>query len=216
MFSQISILALKVYPKGLINLRWLINKPRFTEVFAIVWLVTLVALLYLLFWRQITVFDHQQTYTNENASSHLIPLSKFVGEQNTPIQKIQVVHFLDPNCPCYKFAKKYVTQLIKSSTETVSHNVYLKSNDPHWFENDIATTVLTSIQNSLFSTSIASSPATLIIGKEFDNVAYFGPHNDGAVCGQGKGYVPLVINNLQHGFNPEFMNTEAVGCFCKW
>ncbi len=72
------------------------------------------------------------------------------------------------------------------------------------------------MQNSLFSTSIASSPATLIIGKEFDDVAYFGPHNDGTVCGQGKGYVPLVINNLQNGFNPEFMNTEAVGCFCKW
>lgn len=184
--------------------------------FLSVWLVSIIAVFWVLFWQQIVVFDRHQDYSKDTANLNLITLSGFVQDHKQSAHDIQVAHFLDPQCPCYRFAKTYVKQLVEEYSEQVSHTIYLKSADRYWQDEGIDSVVLDNQQNQILSTSITASPAVIIIAKNDPKTAYFGPHSDGVVCGQGTGYVPLVINNLQHEFNPEFINTDTISCNCQW
>ena len=62
---------------------------------------------------------------------------------------------------------------------------------------------------------VPATPALLMFSQQFDSISYIGPHTDGLICGQGANNQRLVLNNLNNGFNPEFINYGGKGCFCS-
>lgn len=180
------------------------------------WVILLLGLFWVLFWRQISVFDPDGMYTTANAEQYVRRVKEQVEDRISVSESIVITHFLDPKCPCYRFAKVYVTQLIEADHPNIYHQISLKEDDHYWADKNVVYSTLSHSEMQYLAQIVPSTPAVLITSSEHSSVSYFGPHSDGILCGQGKGYVPMVVNNLRHGFNPNNINMQTVGCFCTW
>lgn len=109
-----------------------------------------------------------------------------------------VVHFVDAQCPCTRFATPHVEALnarLGPSVRKISINATdLLADNFSW---------------------IPASPAVAIWDGQGE-LAYVGPHSEGAFCGQGEDLVARVMRQLNEGRNPRWLNNEAIGCFCPW
>lgn len=163
------------------------------------WLIAIIVLLWLAavaygFW--LYEWQWQSRFENRHASFDL-------ARQPTPPVALTpgealVVHFVDPHCPCTRFATPHIEALdarLDPSVRTM--RIY-------------ATEVLADNM-----TWIPASPAVAIWDGQGE-LAYVGPHSDGAFCGQGEDLVARVMQQLQNGQNPQWLNNEAIGCFCPW
>ncbi|MGH1486498.1 MAG: DUF6436 domain-containing protein [Cellvibrionaceae bacterium] len=108
-----------------------------------------------------------------------------------------VVHFIDANCPCSRFAKPHINTLESNFSGTI---------DFKRFED---------ISMKYSKVSVPASPAVAIWDKQGD-LAYVGPYSGGNICGQGDDFTAMTLRALEQGSNPEWINNEAVGCFCQW
>nr|WP_267135577.1 DUF6436 domain-containing protein [Pseudoalteromonas sp. L21] len=64
------------------------------------------------------------------------------------------------------------------------------------------------------SSLIPAQPAAVLISDN-QELAYAGPLSKGLACSSQNGFVELVIKNLRAGFNSQFVNSNAKGCYCK-
>lgn len=158
-------------------------------------------------------FDKYGMYSLDNRKYSMRKLDKYINAEF--YQGSIAYHFLNPSCQCYKYSKNYVLELVKQSEQKgIKNIVILRSEDE--FPANIQKIVLTEKEIQATRGFIPASPALLVYAGGFQDVAYLGPHTTGAVCGRGRGLLPLIINNLNAGFNPSFINTDVKGCFCKW
>jgi hypothetical protein len=106
-----------------------------------------------------------------------------------------VVHFVDANCPCSRFARPHIADL-----ETRHRHARFATVD--------------ALAHPAIST--ASMPATpaVAIWSASGELAYYGPYSGGQFCGQGQDFVSTTLAALKEGYNPRWINQEAVGCFC--
>lgn len=118
--------------------------------------------------------------------------------------RILIVNFLDPKCPCSRFASPHIEQLQKNYKGIAKFVDF----------NQITSTDSPSLQR-IKNISIPASPAVAIWSTKGE-LAYFGPYSGGAVCGQGEDFVDATLTSLTAGNSPQWINQEAVGCFCKW
>lgn len=157
-------------------------------------------------------FDKLGLYNVENSDAtkrHLIKFSKGNGRST------MVFHFVNPACPCYKYNKKYISEIANSTaTEGVMHVLLFKEDDPEI--SGINKKVLSEEEIKATRHFVPSSPAMLVTDTEQGGFVYFGPHSSGAFCGTGEGLLPVILNNIKNGFNPEFINVGVSGCFCSW
>lgn len=110
-----------------------------------------------------------------------------------------IVHFLDPQCPCNRFAEPQVDFLEeKYDPKADSMRIYAtrdKAGEFRW---------------------VPASPAVAVWDAK-GQLAYLGPHNAGAFCGQGEDLVGRILHQLLvEERNPRWLNWQAVGCFCPW
>lgn len=135
-----------------------------------------------------------------------------------------VVHFWDPTCPCSRFNEQHVKQLmaeyrkrgirfiVVARTESFTDKKALQQKARAVFgEVDVVWS-----QDLGLNQSIPSSPAAIILDSQ-QQLAYFGPYSEGAVCSAGSGrFVERILDNVLIGKNPQYINTLAYGCFCDW
>ena len=115
-----------------------------------------------------------------------------------------VVHFIDEECPCSRFATDHIAELEEQYGARVEFIRY---------QPDIFAPASTNAQQKL--AAILVSPAVAIWDQQ-GQLAYLGPYSGGAICGQGTDFVAMTLNLLAQNQNPLWFNQEAVGCFCQW
>ncbi len=108
-------------------------------------------------------------------------------------ERPRVMHFLDDDCPCTRFAEVHVRDL-EARYEEVADFLHA---DP-----------LTLGQR------VPATPAVAIWSKQ-GQLAYFGPYSSGAFCGEGDDFVQTTLERLQQEQNTEWISQDALGCFCR-
>ncbi len=163
------------------------------------WLIVTIALLWLSavsygFWH----YDWQwqsrfeDSHASFGLSTQLPPPNSF-----SPGEPL-VVHFVDSQCPCTRFATPHIEALDARFDPSVrTMRIYATDSQAKNFA------------------WLPASPAVAIWDGQ-GKLAYLGPHSDGAFCGQGDDLVARVMQQLSAGNNPQWLNREAIGCFCPW
>jgi hypothetical protein len=196
-----------------------------TAVFLGVWLLLVLTAFYGYFWRYIQVFDHQQLYPDGKVDS-----SALVGFVTSQIQSsvleasdTLIFHWLNPDCHCTVFSGFTVDKLNRETTsDSVQHIIIIPPN-----KSEQLLTLLPVLKNAKLVTLteqayeksqklIPATPAAVVFNQKTKSLSYLGPHSSGVICGKGTGFVELVLNNLQHGFDPVLYELEQTGCFCHW
>ena len=114
-----------------------------------------------------------------------------------------VVNFVDPKCPCSRFAFPHIADL------------KTRFNGRAEFVDFTSLSQVSPYYSKLASISVPASPSVAIWSKD-GALVYFGPYSSGDVCGSGEDFVASMLNALQKGGKPFWINQEAVGCFCEW
>jgi len=103
-----------------------------------------------------------------------------------------IIHFTSKGCDCTQFSDEHKQQIdtqgIKDSFRVI--NIELAP-----------------------GAIIPSTPAILIVDK-LGELMYLGPYSKGLSCSKTAGYVELVMNNYQQGFNTRLVVSQAQGCYC--
>lgn len=107
---------------------------------------------------------------------------------------ITVMHIRSEDCPCTNYQDSHIEQL--QATLKKTSQITLEENQRR------------NLDLSLVTPSVA-------IWDKYGDLAYFGPYSSGAVCGQGEGFVARILLQLGEGKNPQWTNTQGVGCFCR-
>ena len=108
-----------------------------------------------------------------------------------------VVHFIDPDCPCTKFSAPHIERL-----ELEWPNVEFKS---------MVRNVSTDLSLRL-NMVVPASPA-VAMWDQSGELTYFGPYTAGEICGEGEDLLGKALTSPAGG---QWINQEAVGCFCPW
>ncbi len=135
-----------------------------------------------------------------------------------------LVHFWDPACACSRFNELHVRQLIVEYQKRGIRFLVLARADAFSDRATLQTkarAIFGDVEVMLTSDvglnkNIPSSPAAIILDSK-QQLAYFGPYSEGAVCSIGTGkFVERILDGVLAGNNPQFINTLAYGCFCDW
>jgi len=130
--------------------------------------------------------------------------------------EIVVVNFFQPGCQCNKFNISHLEELKIRYASRVRF-LHLVP------EGAVGLADLEALSNSGEVVSVTTNlkkyipaaPSAAVLGSE-DQLIYFGPYSDGAVCGQGKNLVESVVDNSLEGEIKSWLNMRAYGCFCDW
>lgn len=184
----------------------------------VVWLMCIGAAFSFLLEQQSRPFDESGMYSHTQQADLptflSIPLTR--SNELKSSSKKQIIHWLDPQCGCYKFAKSLVLKQVLTAQADETHLVILKSSDTFWDKHEIANHTLSDSEYKQTQQFMPASPAASINNSNNSTVSYLGPHNSGAYCGQGKSFIAIVMSNLRNGFDPQFVNVDESGCFCRW
>ncbi len=161
----------------------------------VAWLLTCISVFWWFQFRHIsTIDDYWVTFSGDLFTN---------TEINPSHGKALVVHFVDPECPCSRFSFSHIEKMEAR------------------FEDDVEFINFSSIpaddkrKETLSTLSIPAGPSVAIWAED-GKLAYFGPYSGGSVCGQGTDFVSTTLSSLDAGFNPRWINQEAVGCYCQW
>lgn len=189
-----------------------------------VWIVVVIAAFYGFFWRYIQPFDHQGLYPQGQVDNRaFVNFLKQHVAGNENYHDTLVFHWLDPDCFCTVYSGNTVEKLDRETgSEKLKHWVLVPPDKvqalgdllPVLQDAKVVPLSQTAYrQSQLF---IPATPAVVIFNQKEQSLSYLGPHSSGVVCGKGTGFVDLVLNNLQHGFDPQLYELEQRGCFCSW
>lgn len=146
-------------------------------------------------FRHIGSFDEYWASFNGQALSEL----PFKPDQGDAL----VMHFVDPSCPCSRFTASHIESL-EADLDADIEFVYISPD-----------TSEASVLEQLQQIGLPAGPAVAIWDKS-GALAYFGPYSSGAFCGEGTDFVRTTLSSLEQQHNPQWINQEAVGCFCRW
>lgn len=127
----------------------------------------------------------------------------FVGER-LPARfgaatSLQVLHFVDDTCPCARFSEPHIKEV---EAQWVNLGIEFSSVSP--------TTI---IGSGVDSALVPASPAVAVWNQQGE-IIFFGPYTSGAVCGEGEDLLAKVLDEPTAA--GQWVNQEAIGCFCEW
>ena len=113
--------------------------------------------------------------------------------------QLTLVHYLDEQCSCNRFAKPHVEDIEKN---------YIDVRHVHPNESR-------SVGGVRLSDWAISSPSVSIFAPD-GALIYHGPYTAGSVCGQGEDLVAAHIDKWRAGDRTQYLNLLGQGCFCPW
>lgn len=174
------------YSMSLEDLRIDPSPPRFIGV---VVLIVWLCLMVSLFWLfQFRYTSNWVSFMGAEFQSVVMPT---IGSQ------AMVVHFVDPDCPCTRFSELHIEQL-----------------EQQWQAVQFKTVTVGGVgeMNRRLEGYIPASPAVAMWDRD-GVLQYFGPYTAGQICGEGEDLLSKALANPGEG---QWLNQEAVGCFCPW
>lgn len=170
------------------------------------WLLGLLAGLFWFQARYLRPFDERTAVFAGDS----LRLPDALGDQ----QRITLVHFWDPSCPCNVGNQAHLAELMKLyGPRGVSFHVLQKPGSSGRLPD--ALNALQPLAGLAGAEHLPSSPAVAIWDRE-GQLAYFGPYSAGLTCDSSNSFIEPVIEALLAGRRVNNRNTLAVGCFCDW
>lgn len=170
------------------------------------WLAVLLAALWWFQARYVRPFDERAVMFAGDS----LRLPDTLGRQ----QRITLVHFWDPGCPCNVGNQAHLAELIKIySPRGVDFHVLQKPGSSGGLPDILSP--LRPLAALPGAEQLPSSPAVAIWGRD-GRLAYFGPYSAGLTCNSSNSFIEPVIEALLDGRPVNNSNTLAVGCFCDW
>lgn len=128
--------------------------------------------------------------------------------------RIKLVHFWDPACPCNAGNQAHLAELIKRYRElgVDFHAVQKPGSSGRLPETLASLQMLASLPGSR---QLPSSPAVAIWDRD-GQLAYFGPYSAGLTCNSSNSFIEPVLEAVLAGRTVRNTNALAVGCFCDW
>lgn len=167
------------------------NSSRIAIIIVVLWFGACGVAFWWFEYRHWGQFETSMVQFDYEAIIELYPILNSAGK-NT----ILVVHFADDDCPCDRYRKKHVKDL----TATLSGTSQV---------------VINAQSNEFMNLHIPATPAVAIWNQQGE-LAYFGPYSSGMTCGDGFDFISMVFEKMISGVNPNWINTQGVGCFCPW
>ncbi len=183
------------------------------------WIGCLLGGFYLFFWQYIGPFDPDKRYPDNAVAtapwlSFLPSLAERAGA--APGQTL-VLHWLDLDCPCSRYAGGYIERLLQNDTGDTVQRVVLPSDQLDLLPASLRAhaLVLSEEEYKRSQALLPAAPAATVYRE--GEISYIGPHSAGTLCGQGESFIELVLKNLAQGYNSALYNFAGQrGCFCRW
>ena len=196
------------------------------------WLATALLLFWLAFFNPLVLFGKTLELSQKNTEATLQSFDDFIQElTNSPEGIVTTVHWLNPACNCFKYSENYLKKLMNTELAGSAERKNNKQTSLAYFivppnskvslladfkvKDHVRFIELTGEQYQQSQRYISSSPGVSINSID-GGFAYLGPHSSGLFCGSGKSLTRLVIENIEQGFNPKWINDQVLGCFCRW
>lgn len=159
-------------------------------VITLLWVIIVVATLVFAYTQQTDTFDPDNTLSQPNW------LSLFQNTVGLNAVEGDTLYIVDENtCVCSARSQAHIQSLTDYAIEQGVKVVKLAP-------------------STALSSLIPAQPAAVLISAN-QELAYAGPLSKGLACSSQNGFVELVIKNLRAGFNSQFVNSNAEGCYCK-
>jgi len=127
---------------------------------------------------------------------------------------IRLVHFWDPACPCNALNQQHLADLIEQFAP-LGVEFYLLQKPGSLGRLPAPLSALKTLDSLKGSETLPASPA-LAIWEASEQLAYFGPYSEGALCNADNSFVEPILNALLAGRSVKASHNLAVGCFCDW
>ncbi|WP_394190048.1 DUF6436 domain-containing protein [Pseudoalteromonas atlantica] len=156
----------------------------------LIWFISVVTGLVYFQLSSISTFDPQQKLLE---NGWLDDFKTQTHWQNPGDATLTIV--IDSECGCSKRSTEHVKQLASLADSY-----------------DVKVTVLDAAKMS--KELLPNVPGAVLVDSTGE-LAYAGPLSEGIACSSSSGFVELVMNNLQAGFNSNLTVTQAQGCYCR-
>lgn len=118
-------------------------------------------------------------------------------ELPTKTGQVTVVHFVDPDCPCSKYSAPHI-QALEQKWNSVDFKTVTEGGSDE--------------MNRMLEAFVPASPAVAMWNSQGE-LQFFGPYTAGEFCGEGEDLLSKALGSPGEG---QWLNQEAVGCFCPW
>ncbi|KZY63662.1 hypothetical protein A3742_13945 [Oleiphilus sp. HI0071] len=153
---------------------------------AILWLLLVSVLMWQVFASDYRAFLHEDAPDLQNMP-------------RVATGELTLVHYLDEQCSCNRFAKPHVQDIEETYKEA-----------RHVYPNETM-----QVKGVLLEDWAISSPAVSIFAPD-GVLIYHGPYTAGSVCGQGEDLVAAHLEKWRAGDRAQYLNLLGQGCFCPW
>lgn len=129
-------------------------------------------------------------------------------------QPVRLVVFWDAGCSCSRFSRRHIADIID---EYGQQGVVITIASPVERE---AASVRSTFPGAdhvvVVEAEDLSSPSAMILDEE-DQIVYFGPFSDGALClADGDSPVESMLDEALSGHAQPWLNFSSFGCYCRW
>ena len=166
------------------------SNSKWVIVATLVWVASVVLALVFAYSQQASTFDPDKKL----AAANWLPT--FQQSMELGINNVDTLYIIDENtCVCSARSQPHISSLSSYASEQGIKVVKLKP-----------TPAVAAI--------LPAQPAAVLVS-ENQQLVYAGPLSKGLACSSQNGFVELVIANLRAGFNSQFINSDAEGCYCE-
>ncbi|WP_105173592.1 DUF6436 domain-containing protein [Pseudoalteromonas gelatinilytica] len=166
------------------------SNSKWVIVATLVWVASVVLALVFAYSQQASTFDPDKKL----AAANWLPT--FQQSMELGINNIDTLYIIDENtCVCSARSQPHISSLSSYAAEQGVEVIKLKP-------------------KSAVAAILPAQPAAVLVS-ENQQLVYAGPLSKGLACSSQNGFVELVIANLRAGFNSQFINSDAEGCYCE-
>ena len=190
-----------------------------------IWLTLTVMAFWWFQYRPIRLFDDGEAMSLEFFLGR--DLATQIGLAPQATGRVTLIHYWDPGCPCSRFSREHVNDLMRGYTARgVDFLIVVRADGATPAEREklrqLARQRFPAAGNAPVRTDWPeqgmppSSPALAITGAS-GQLAYFGPYSEGGACGVGAGgFAERSLEGLLLGKETTRINTLVAGCYCPW
>ena len=166
------------------------SNSKWVIVATLVWVASVVLALVFAYSQQSSTFDPDKKL----AAANWLPT--FQQSMELGINNVDTLYIIDENtCVCSARSQPHISSLSSYAAEQGVKVIKLKP-------------------KSAAAAILPAQPAAVLVS-ENQQLVYAGPLSKGPACSSQNGFVELVIANLRAGFNSQFINSDAEGCYCE-
>jgi len=151
----------------------------------------------------VSFWSWQLFFKSDRAFSESLDVLSDINLQLISPGKTTLVHFVDAQCGCNRFAMPHIRDIEKRYPDY--RHVIVDAMKP----------LPTLFHKFSVDDLVVSSPSVALFG-EAGQLRYYGPYSSGLVCGQGEDLIARAVNSMRQDKGFHWINLIGFGCYCPW